>query len=430
MTTYDGRIGNRRAWLELQLEAAQARLQQSPEEARALRDVGSLLGRLGRNREALDLLQRAVTVDPEDAEAWYFLGVASASAGEPGRAGEAAERFERLAPRDALGLARRANLRHQLGENAAAVELAQEALPLASEPQLLAWIHGLLALTHEALGDGASHLRHLEAAVKADPESVVAVSELASARITRGEYAAARPLFQKWAALDPEDADAWAGLGIAAHRTGDTWGGRDALEKAIALGRVAAGSFGELGAVYSTLGEHRRAVAVLERALELAVEASQRSWICASLGDVWNSLDDPSRALACYQAAVEADPTDARAHRGLAAGHADFKDYAAALPHLETATRLRPEDPDAWYVLGRVLAWTGELERAQEALEKSIALGHASGEPHAQLAWVYQRQGRAVEAAEQAKRALRRPLPKKWRAWVAGIVRNTRPSRR
>ncbi|HEU4752929.1 MAG TPA: hypothetical protein VFU47_07450, partial [Armatimonadota bacterium] len=62
-------------------------------------------------------------------------------------------------------------------------------------------------------------------------------------------------------------------------------------------------------------------------------------------------------------------------------------------------------------------------------LERAAALAREDGKPHAQLAWVYQQQGRAREAAEQAGRALRLPLPRKWRPWVASIVNSSRKQR-
>jgi Flp pilus assembly protein TadD len=70
-------------------------------DAGLLSDVGAvLLARQadGDVQRALDLLERAVTLDPNRAEAWFNLGLAAEGARKPDRAREAWKRYLALDP--------------------------------------------------------------------------------------------------------------------------------------------------------------------------------------------------------------------------------------------------------------------------------------------------------------------------------------------
>lgn len=224
----------------------------------------------------------------------------------------------------------------------------------------------------------------------------------------------------------PENLEACVDRAIGATKTREWWTAVEAIERAMELGWDAPGAYGRLGWVLNELARYDEAIEPLERALERCQGPRARSWVHATLGFSYARLHDRSRAMEHYQAAVAADPINAAAHQGVGAEYAELRRYAEALPHLEEATRLAPEDGDACFSLGFVLSWLGELNRADEALRRSIALGRTDGQPHAQLAWVYQRQGRRRDAADMATRALRKHLPPDWRAWAARIANESR----
>lgn len=136
------------------------------------------------------------------------------------------------------------------------------------------------------------------------------------------------------------------------------------------------------------------------------------------------------RALAHYQEAVRLDPASAHAQQGLGAVYFELRDAASALRHLTQAAQLAPDQEHPWYALGSGLAWAGELERAEEALRRSITLGRTDGMARARLARVYQQQGKWRMAVDEARHALRQGLPKKWRAWVADIANRSGSGRR
>ena len=74
-----------------------------------------------------------------------------------------------------------------------------------------------------------------EAAVKADPRSVEARMKLAGVHIAQNNFTAATQLYQQVIGLDPANAKAFIGLGIAYLHSGDKALTRAALEEALRL---------------------------------------------------------------------------------------------------------------------------------------------------------------------------------------------------
>jgi tetratricopeptide (TPR) repeat protein len=415
-----------RETLETELEALQERLRAGEDSVRLRLRLGWLLGRLERPAEAVPHFRAAREAAPEDPWPWFYLAAALGKSEAAAEGRVAYARMDRLAPEDAVWLARRCRVLRLLGEPARALEMGRRALEAGAEPEVRVWVHRSMATCHEALGDEEARLAELEAAVAAGPEDVRAQKDLGFCYGDRRDYAAALPHFDKAAALAPNDADAWFGLGAIAARLGQYEKALNGLERSIALDPDRFESRRDLGGVLNRFDRHAEAVPHLERALELAVSDAERFRIHSHLGFACAELKQNEKALQHYRTAAELDPDDPQAEWGVGATWAYLKGDERALAHLRVATELGPDEAGAWYARGAVAARAGELQEAQGALEKAIALRHPGGRARAQLAWVYQQQGRKADALEQARKALKQPLPRKWRAWVDGIIRQCR----
>ena len=75
----------------------------------------------------------------------------------------------------------------------------------------------------------------LEAATKADPRSVEAYMKLGGVNIAQNNFSAAISIYKHAIGLDPSNAKAFIGLGIAYLHSGDKFLTRAALEEAIRL---------------------------------------------------------------------------------------------------------------------------------------------------------------------------------------------------
>jgi len=84
-------------------------------------------------------------------------------------------------------------------------------------------------------------------------------------------------------------------------------------------------------------------------------------------GDIMGALDK-------FDAAVEADPDDAQPHSDYGRLLTLMTDYQRAMPHLEKAAQLKPEDPQVWLDLATFYERSELLERAAYAKQKADQL--------------------------------------------------------
>jgi predicted Zn-dependent protease len=84
-------------------------------------------------------------------------------------------------------------------------------------------------------------------------------------------------------------------------------------------------------------------------------------------GDVQGALDK-------FEAAVKADPDDPEPHSNYGRLLTLMTDYQQAMPHLEKAAQLKPEDPQVWLDLANFYERNELFERAAYAKQKADQL--------------------------------------------------------
>ena len=124
-------------------------------------------------------------------------------------------------------------------------------------------------------------------------------------------------------------------------------------------------------------------------------------------GEAFLGLGEPAAARQALSRALELDETDADAHRLLAqlALFYDW-DWDAARPHLVEAVRLAPGRAAAYQVRAYGLAATGELAKADEAMQTALRLDPLSSYVQADAGWIAYWAGRLDAAAARCTRTL------------------------
>jgi len=185
---------------------------------------------------------------------------------------------------------------------------------------------------------------------------------------------------------DPEYAIAWAALGGAYSLKGSFLSLTEMLHKAIDLER---------------------------RALSLDPElADAHLW----LGSALLSLGEVDAAITSVREAVRLEPDNGQAHQGLArafwVGKGDFK---SAIPEFERAIELNPDAGYSYLQLGLLLAWEGELDRAENVCRRAVELQeqYISGNAglqivgaHSRLGYVHYLRGHYDEALRAYEREM------------------------
>ena len=198
-------------------------------------------------------------------------------------------------------------------------------------------------------------------------------------RLTQGDNARARELYQAAAALDPNYPGAWDGL---------------------AWSHLLDARFGWSGSPEADLGI---AAELAEKALALDPERS-RSY--ALVGSIGLMTGDFAQAVASGEKAVALDPNGAEVAALLAFALTYTGDIERSIALLNKAMRLSPYYP-GWYrwTLGRAYRLAGRYQEAEAALVASEG-GAGSVLPLVELAAVYSETGRLSEARAEAAEIL------------------------
>jgi len=265
-----------------------------------------------------------------------------------------------------------------------------------------------------------------EQAQKMDPN--LALAYWGQAEVLRGEEkcADAIPLYQKATDLDRKFPEAQLGLGeclvatkqfeqgVAALSVGLKWGAKWQPRFLTALGRAeesrdslrAAGIYftrareqaagdatvrRELGDFYFRRGTW--ALSIMEHQAAMALDSTDVE-THFSLGQALYYDQRYNEALSEFLWVTRHDAEFAPGHLALGnllflSGAADPKRYAEARGPLETYTRLRPDDPKGWSLLGRSNYYVGRKDEALTQLMKAESLGDRSKEMYTVLGRFY-----------------------------------------
>ncbi|NIM00222.1 MAG: tetratricopeptide repeat protein [Acidobacteria bacterium] len=191
--------------------------------------------------------------------------------------------------------------------------------------------------------------------------------------------------FERAASHDPELQRALRGLGQSRLALEQHQGAIEALERALVLDSRDAAAWSALAQAYAAIGMHAP-----------AREAARR----ARRGAERPGFEDPIRLSHVVQTGVSAARRFERAQHALGAG-----DTAEARVQVEAILALRPDDPDAHFLLASIEAAEGNEAVALGRFELALELD--PDHVRALLAWadLAQRSGRVGEARDRIEHA-------------------------
>lgn len=172
-------------------------------------DLGELLRRSGRDREALAVFDAAVQLGESSAEAHLGRGLAEASLGDDAGADVDLRRAAELAPRDATPWLALGDLAQRDGRLVEAIHLYRQGLDV-DATAAAGFVKLGNALVRSGLsGEAAEAFR---AAIAREPDLGAAHQGLGVALLARGDTASARDELNRAIVLDPTDAHPRAAL--------------------------------------------------------------------------------------------------------------------------------------------------------------------------------------------------------------------------
>ncbi len=377
-------------------------LERSPDDGEALLRAGRVTAEAGFDRDAIELLRRAVKLRPSSALAHRLLGQTLERAA---RTAEAAEEYRLTFELDSedvdarIGFARCARPHRMEEEALAALRAAAIIAPRRVDVVLE------LARSLSSRTPATEAVTVLDAARQQNPDDPALVRELAAELLRQGRPADALPHAERALVLAGESAGLLLLRARILAELGDDRRARDDLERARLLAPDDLAVSRELGLVAARLGTNHEALELLKRALQSEPTDAR---IALALARALRELGRQEEALSVLSPVRPAHPTDADVVFEVArleeacgndeAATAGFRetialrpDWAVAFEHaarayarmdmfdeaiaaLKQLTRLRPEDGEAWFELGLAYAKVRDEAEAEAAFVRGARL--------------------------------------------------------
>ncbi len=303
--------------------------------------------------------------------------------------------FERMG--DARALAKE----EKLEEAVAAMQavLAEDAGILDAHTTLGGWLRKLQR-PDEAI---AAYRRTLEI----DPKNEMALAALAEVYRAQGKPDAAIEGYRTVLKLEPRQPHMWYQLATLYLDLGREAEARRTFEAALEHNPGMGAAYNSLAALAFERGDVAEAERLVRKGLEL--EEGLRS-SRFNLGRILEARGDVADAERLYREELQQFADNGRARFNLAQLARQRGDQGAFLAELRASTEKAPEFGPAFFFLAREELRAGRLDAAAELARKGLAVDKGSRVAplgHYVLADVYNRQGKAAEAAEEVAKARR-----------------------
>ena len=272
-----------------------------------------------------------------------------------------------------------------------------EAVPDWAEP----WF--ILGLIHGELGDSRKAQVYLCKAIELDPKYPDAHLNLAHHLLASGDSLRAQEHCEKALSNDPDYPEAWLFQSSLLASIGKLKEAATAITKALALNPTLPNAWVYAAQLYFQLDDH-------ERALHACRQAQQQDAVDATstnlLGTILLSMQQPIEAQAAFTKALQIEPGDIEALRGLGYSYLMTEKFDTAALHCSRSLELDPDCAANWLLLSRIYSKQLIFDKAAHCAERAIALNPADPAAQTQLANMLQSMGRFDAALTHYNKAL------------------------
>lgn len=258
---------------------------------------------------------------------------------------------------------------------------------------------GYTPLRFKYLGDELAQL-------SAGKEPVTAaLKRRALAHERRGQWQQAGALYCQAGTCDPSDASIPYTLCslFLEQGVGDVGSAAAGYRRCVALDRSYATSYNNRGILYLQQGRIERARKAFTDFLEID---GQNPSVFNGLGHICLAKKNYSQAAGWFDRCLAQERTHAAALLGKALALMQAGSPAEAVTLLEELARLRPDDPQSYYWLGRICQRRNNVTAAADRFKQAVMRGWTGPGIHVRLAWLCLQRRMFVRCREECCRAI------------------------
>lgn len=372
-----------------------------PQQVDALYLLGLLKLQLGDLPNAAASLSNVATLAPDHVDAHLHLGIALAQQGQAERAMFHFSKAKTLAPENPAPYFNMGFTYIGLEKYEAAVVEFENALKL--NPAYLEALNNL--------GNANYKLGRYEEAVACFKKSLALVPDypnallgLSAALCKCEAYEAALDTVNRLLQIVPNASEAHENKGVVLAGLEDYGGAIDEYKKALALNTGASSEiYVKLGLACTKQKFYAEAFEACQKSLELNPSSSDAY---VTLGMTHVALKQYDDAFAAYRKALELDPANSEALINLAAVHVALKQYTEAFITYQKVLALNPDNSDVYNNLGLVNAALKQYVDAFAAYREALLLNPNDPDVYNNLANLHSELGQNEDALAAFSRAL------------------------
>lgn len=338
------------------------------DQAEAYEKAADALAKTANYTEAVKVGQKAVEANPNSALARINLALGLSKTGALDEAAAMAQKALELAPDSAVAHATIGEAQLAQGNLAEARTAFDKALEIDPDN---AEAHAGLADIHFRAGEWDAAIASATKALELNDQLTRAYTLRGMAKNSKGDTSGATSDLSMAITVNPNDADAQFAYGQLLQKQGNITMAAGYYRKAVQLNPEMVEAHLRLGEVLVGQGNYSEAMSHVAKAVERMPDSAQAHYlygVCLSQDKKFEE------ALAEFTKAAELDETLAAAHyyRGKILRE-QKQDVAGALPELEKAIQMEPENPDYLTDYGVALYDAKQPDRALEMLQKAAA---------------------------------------------------------
>lgn len=360
--------------------------------------------------EAEAALRKAIELEPESPAAYFMLAGLYIETGQQERALASLQEAVAKNPKDTSAMMLIGMINDRMKNHEAARDAYEKVLAI--NPRSGVALNNLAYLYSEKFNQLDKAFETAQKAREVMPHEAHTADTLGWILFKRGQYPWALSLLQESSDKLPDMAEVQYHLGLVHYMMGSEEPARQALQRAL-----------KAGGEFPGADDARRRQALLELDIPTA-GADARALLEKTLADrpddpialirmaaIHERDGDSAKAMAIYEQAVRTGSSNAGAMVKLAQLHAARNETAKALDLARSARKVAPDDPVVAHVLGRLAFQTGDYIWANSLLQESARRLPENGAVLFDLANASYSVGRAADAENAMRGALRVELP-------------------
>jgi tetratricopeptide (TPR) repeat protein len=343
--------------------------------------------------------RNAIRVSPEDAEAYYQLGVAFSGQGDLGKAFMAYRQALTIRPKYVEAQLRMAQIQLVSGDEALTKDANQRLKALVGDSHATAEVLNTLAFTELRLGNMESAIQSFEGALAQSPGELLSSVMLARAKLSQNDAKGAEGILIKACTDLPQSADARRILGEFYAYQGRTAEADAELRRTLTLDAKNGLALMDLGRLASAAGRNQEAEQMFKRASALDAFKSVYAAFLYEAGRRDESVRE-------YERLSKDDPEDRKLRTDLIMAYRRTNREADADQLLDKAVKSNPGDTDALLQRGEIALERGQFDQAEADVQKVLKLKPSAPEAHYIFAKLNQNRGLTLLYRQELSEAL------------------------